>query len=67
MTNAEIMEMYGIKKVSQIWMRWYRNNELYRFEQPVGKQYKYGHKPEILTDKDKANRNLMYLEMENVI
>lgn len=39
LTNQQIMEKYGIKNRSQIetWMRWYRKNELYRFDQPVGK------------------------------
>ncbi|MER2108905.1 MAG: transposase [Solibacillus sp.] len=48
LTTKEIMEKYGIKNDSQIktWMKWYRNNELYRFNQPVGKQYTYGYGPE---------------------
>lgn len=43
-TNKFIMEELGIKDKSQIktWMRWYRNNETHRFEQPVGKQYRFG-------------------------
>lgn len=69
MTNKEIMERYEIKNVSQIktWMRWYKNNELYRFEQPVGKQYTYGHGPDGLTDKEKMDRKMIHLEMENEI
>ncbi|MCB4951683.1 IS3 family transposase, partial [Streptococcus mutans] len=37
-------ETLGIKNDSQIytWMRWHKNEELYRFHQPVGKQYSYG-------------------------
>lgn len=43
-SNKVIMETLGIKNVSQVktWWRWYQNNELYRFSQPVGKQYTYG-------------------------
>lgn len=43
-TNKVVMETLGIKNVSQIytWMRWYANEELHRFNQPVGKQYTYG-------------------------
>jgi len=33
------------QKKSQIetWMRCYRANEIHRFDQPIGKQYSYGH------------------------
>ena len=43
-SNKVIMETLGIKNVSQVktWWRWYRNDELHRFHQPVGKQYTYG-------------------------
>lgn len=43
-SNKAIMETLGIKNVSQAktWWRWYRNDELHRFHQPVGKQYTYG-------------------------
>ena len=43
-SNKVIMETLGIKNDSQIytWMRWHKNEELYRVHQPVGKQYSYG-------------------------
>ena len=43
-SNKVIMETLGIKNVSQVktWWRWYRNDELHRFHQPVGEQYTYG-------------------------
>ncbi|MGT2786037.1 IS3 family transposase [Streptococcus loxodontisalivarius] len=43
-SNKVIMETLGIKNVSQVktWWRWYENDELHRFYQPVGKQYTYG-------------------------
>ena len=33
-----------VKNKSQImtWLRWYKNGETHRFNQPVGKQYTYG-------------------------
>ena len=45
------MEKLGIKNVSQIktWMKWYRTDQTYRFQQPVGKQYSYG-KPKELSE-----------------
>ena len=43
-TTKEIMNKLGIKNKSQImtWLRWYKNGETHRFNQPVGKQYTYG-------------------------
>lgn len=43
-SNRVITETLGIKNNSQIytWMKWYENEELYRFHQSVGKQYTYG-------------------------
>lgn len=50
--NKVIMETLGIKNVSQVktWWRWYRNDELHRFHQPVGKQYTYGKGMEPLSE-----------------
>lgn len=50
--NKVIMETLGIKNVSQVktWWRWYRNDELHRFHQPVGKQYTYGKGMEQLSE-----------------
>lgn len=68
-SNQQIMEKYGIKNVSQIktWMRWYRNNEMHRFDQPIGKQYSFGHGPVYTSNEDKKNRQIENLEMENEI
>ena len=69
LTTKEIMEKYGIKNNSQIkiWMKWYRSNELHRFDQPVGKQYTYGHGPEGKSEQEIKDRRMMHLEMENEI
>jgi len=69
LTTKQIMEKYGIKNKSQVktWMRWYRNNEMYRFEQPVGKQYSYGHGPETMSENDRKDRQIEHLKMENEI
>ncbi|MBX9102443.1 hypothetical protein HCG68_12310 [Paeniclostridium sordellii] len=50
--NKVIMETLDIKNVSQVktWWRWYRNDELHRFHQPVGKQYTYGKGMEQLSE-----------------
>ncbi|WNF37386.1 IS3 family transposase [Bacillaceae bacterium IKA-2] len=69
LTNKEIMEKYGIKNYSQIktWMKWYRNNEIYRFDQPIGKQYTFGHGPEFASELEKKDRQNAHLKMENEI
>lgn len=69
LTTKEIMEKYNIKNKTQIetWLRWYRNGEIYRFDQPIGKQYSYGHGPEFKTEEDKRNTKLEHLSMENEI
>lgn len=69
LTNKEIMKKYGIKNKSQIntWMRWYRANEIYRFDQPIGKQYTFGHGPEFNSEEDKRESQLSHLKMENEI
>lgn len=69
LTTREIMDKYGIKNKSQVetWMRWYKKNEIYRFDQPIGKQYSYGHGPEEATENDRVHRKIAHLEMENEI
>lgn len=68
-TNQEIMEKYGIKNVSQIktWMKWYRENQVHRFDQPIGKQYSYGHGPDSSSDEEKKERQMNHLKQENEI
>lgn len=76
-SNAEIMEELNIKNRAQIkiWMRWYRNGETHRFNQPIGKQYSYNKGIEELSELEKLkieNRQLKakleimgkYLEIE---
>ncbi|AQQ55478.1 transposase (plasmid) [Planococcus lenghuensis] len=69
LTTKEVMEKHGIKNESQIktWMRWYRANELYRFDQPIGKRYTYGHGPENTGEDEKRSRQIANLKMENEI
>lgn len=46
-----------MKNVSQIktLMKWYRENQVHRFDQPIGKQYSYGHGPDYSSDEEKKN------------
>lgn len=69
LTTKEIMEKYGIKNKLQAetWIRWYRTNEFYRFDQTIGKQYTYGHCTNFSNEEDKNDRKISHLEMENEI
>jgi transposase len=69
LTNEEIMKKHGIKNVSQIktWMKWHRENQIYRFNQPIGKQYTYGHGPDTQSDGEKKEHQITHLKMENEI
>lgn len=69
LTNREIMEEYGIKNISQIktWMKWYRDNQVHRYNQPIGKQYTYGHGPDPITEEEKNKRQIQHLKQENDI
>uniref|UniRef100_UPI00403FA517 IS3 family transposase n=1 Tax=Paenibacillus sp. KS-LC4 TaxID=2979727 RepID=UPI00403FA517 len=43
----EVMEQLNIMNYTQlkVWMKWYKQGEAHRLEQPVGKQYSYGKGP----------------------
>lgn len=45
----------------------YKQGELYRFDQPIGKQYTYGHGPETRSDDERKDRQIEHLKMENDI
>lgn len=64
-TNQELMDMFGIKNISQIktWMKWYRNGEIHRFSQPIGKQYSYGLGPEAEDELSLLKKKVTYYEM----
>lgn len=48
----DVMEQLLIRNKTQLktWMRWYRNGEVHRLEQPVGKQYSFNKEPEFSTE-----------------
>ncbi|WP_270279870.1 hypothetical protein [Vagococcus bubulae] len=65
-TNREIMNKLNIRNETQvnIWWRWYRNGESYRFSQGVGKQYTYGKGNENLSPLKALERENNYLKQE---
>ena len=56
----DISDKLHVKNKSQImtWLRWYKNGETHRFNQPVGKQYTYG---KVVSEESEIER----LRMEN--
>lgn len=62
----EVMEQLNIRHDSQVrtWMRWYRNGEIHRFEQPVGKQYSYGKGPEYTSELEKVKAKNRFLKQQ---
>lgn len=58
--TKQILEELNIRNKTQVetWIRWYKNGELERFKQPVGKQYSFGKGPDNLSAIQK-------LELEN--
>lgn len=61
-----IMQELNIRNTSQIktWMRWYRNGEFHRLEQPVGKQYTFGKGPEFTTETEKLQAEIRFLKQQ---
>jgi transposase len=64
--NSEITKELGIKNVTQIktWMRWERNGESYRFDQPIGKQYSYSKGPEGQDELEAERKKNKHLQMQ---
>ncbi len=62
----EVMNELGIRNKTQlkVWLRWYRNGELYRLEQPVGKQYSYGKGPEVESEVEMLRTENRFLKQQ---
>lgn len=67
-SNKVIRETLGIKNDSQIytWMRWYENDELHRFRQPLGKQYTYGKGMEQLSEVEQLRLQVELLKVSQL-
>jgi len=62
----EVMAELNIRNYTQLktWMRWYKNGELHRLEQPVGKQYTFGKGPEYENETAKLQMENRYLKQQ---
>lgn len=62
----EVLATLTIRNHSQLktWMKWYREGQLHRLEQPVGKQYAFGKGPEYETEAAKLQAENRYLKQQ---
>ncbi|MEJ9227626.1 IS3 family transposase [Priestia aryabhattai] len=62
----EVLSQLNIRSYTQLkrWMRWYKNGEMHRFEQPVGKQYSYGKGPGFKDEISKLKAENRYLTQQ---
>lgn len=62
----EVMEELNIRNYTQLktWMRWYRNGELHRLKQPVGKQYAFGKGPDYENETDELHAENRFLKQQ---
>jgi transposase len=62
----EVLSQLNIRNETQLktWMKWDRNGEMYRFEQPVGKQYSYGKGPDYENEHVKLQVENRYLKQQ---
>ena len=62
----QVLEELNIRNKTQLktWMKWYRNGERHRLEQPVGKQYSYGKGPEYKSEQAKLQAENHYLKQQ---
>ncbi|WP_225435418.1 IS3 family transposase [Bacillus aerolatus] len=62
----EVMSQLNIRNRTQLktWMIWYKNGEMHRFKQPVGKQYSFGKGPEYENETAKLQAENRYLRQQ---
>lgn len=65
-TVKQVMEELNIKNKTQLmtWMKWYKNGEMHRFHQPVGKQYTFGKGPAYDSEEARLQVENRYLKQQ---
>ena len=61
-----VMNELNIRNKTQLktWMRWYREGQLHRLQQPVGKQYTYGKGSEYSSEIEKLQAEIRFLNQQ---
>ena len=64
--RKQVLIELNIRNKTQIetWMRWYKNGETHRFDQPVGKQYTFNKGPEYENEQTKLEVENRYLKQQ---
>jgi transposase-like protein len=62
----QVLIELNIRHKTQVetWMRWYKNGELHRFEQPVGKQYTFDKGPVYENEQTRLEVENRYLKQQ---
>jgi len=62
----DVMEELNIRNHTQLktWMQWYRNGEMHRLAQPVGKQYAFGKGPGFESETARLQAENRYLKQQ---
>lgn len=62
----DVMDQLLIRNKTQLktWMKWYRNGEVHRLEQPVGKQYSFNKGPELSTELERLEAENRFLKQQ---
>lgn len=62
----EVMTELNIRNKTQLktWMKWYRNGEIHRLSQPVGKQYTFGKGPEYDSEVKRLEEENRFLKQQ---
>lgn len=62
----QVMYELNIRNKTQLetWMRWYREGQLHRLEQPVGKQYRFAKGPEFSSEIEKLQAEVRFLKQQ---
>ena len=64
--RKQVMHELNIRNETQLktWMKWYREGQHHRLEQPVGKQYTFGKGPEYLSETEKLQAEIRFLKQQ---
>ncbi|MGE7920637.1 IS3 family transposase [Viridibacillus sp. NPDC093762] len=65
-STKQVLIELNIRNKTQVetWLRWFKNGEIHRFEQPVGKQYTFNKGPEYKNKQTKLEVENRYLKQQ---
>lgn len=65
-STKRVMNELNIRNITQlkVWMKWYREGQLHRLEQPVGKQYSFSKGPVFASETEKLHTEIRFLKQQ---